>query len=341
MHPQTTYPAYPVERPVEQARGARGGAAVGFLLWLVAAPYFVLCLARLLSLDSSHWILVAAVSLTPYALPIGAVLTAVLLLTRRWIVGLVSLLLTVLLVTVVAPRTAAAARPNGSGATLRVLSVNISMDQGDAAAVVRLVRDRAVDLLSIQELTPGAERALDAAGLAEVLPHRVFKPRPGAVGGGLASRFPVRERVVTKPTTAEHPAALIDLPTGPDVEFVSVHPWYPVGPKGAEPWLRDLAGLPSPDATRTPRILAGDFNASLDHSAFRGVLNQGYLDAAEQVGAGLTPTWPTDKRFVPAFVALDHVLVDDQNFVVETFGTAVVPGTDHHAVFAEVKLVRG
>ncbi|MCP3799943.1 endonuclease/exonuclease/phosphatase family protein [Allokutzneria sp. A3M-2-11 16] len=341
MHPQTTYPAYQVERPVEPMRRARGGTAVGFLLWLVAVPYFVLCLARLLGLDGSHWILVAVVSLTPYALPLGAVLTAILLFTRRWIVGLVSLLLTVLLVTVVAPRTAAAARPNGSGPLLRVLSVNISMDHGDAATVVRLVRDRAVDLLSIQELTPGAERALDAAGLAEVLPHRVFKPRPGAVGGGLASRFPLRETVVTRPTTAEHPAAVIDLPAGPDVEFVSVHPWYPVGPRGTEPWLRDMAGLPSPDGLRVPRILAGDFNASLDHSVFRGLLNQGYLDAAEQAGAGLTPTWPADKRFVPAFVALDHVLVDNKNFVVESFGTAAVPGTDHRAVIAEVKLVRG
>ncbi|MFB9906176.1 endonuclease/exonuclease/phosphatase family protein [Allokutzneria oryzae] len=341
MRPETTYPAHAVERPAEPMRRTRGGVAVGLLLWLFVVPYFAVSLLRLLGLDGGHGISVAAVALTPYALPLGAVLTAILLFTRRWIVGLVSLLLTVLLVTVVAPRTMAAARPNGTGQVLRVLSVNISMDRGDAAAVVRLVRERAVDLLSIQELTPGAERALDAAGLAEVLPHRVFKAQPGAVGGGLASRFPLREKVITKPTTAEHPAALVDLPNEPDVEIVSVHPWYPVGPRGTEPWLRDLAGLPVPDARRTPRILAGDFNASLDHSSFRGLLNQGYLDAAEQVGAGLTPTWPTNVRYVPALVALDHVLVDDKNFLVESFSTAAVPGTDHHAVLAEVRLARG
>ena len=42
----------------------------------------------------------------------------------------------------------------------------------------------------------------------------------------------------------------------------------------------------------TSQILAGDFNATLDHAEFRALLDRGYVDAADAVGDGLTPTWP-------------------------------------------------
>jgi endonuclease/exonuclease/phosphatase family metal-dependent hydrolase len=82
------------------------------------------------------------------------------------------------------------------------------------------------------------------------------------------------------------------------------------------------------------RILAGDFNASLDHAAMRRLLDRGYKDAAAQVGAGLIPTWPSNKR-IPPIITIDHVLVDHR-VGVKAVSVHDVPGTDHRAVFAEL-----
>jgi endonuclease/exonuclease/phosphatase family metal-dependent hydrolase len=82
-------------------------------------------------------------------------------------------------------------------------------------------------------------------------------------------------------------------------------------------------------------VLAGDFNATLDHAAFRGVLRLGYADAAQQAGKALTPTWGPPGR--GAVLTLDHVLVDRKSAVLD-YSVHIVPGTDHRAVFAEVQL---
>jgi hypothetical protein len=60
---------------------------------------------------------------------------------------------------------------------------------------------------------------------------------------------------------------------------------------------------------RSPaRILAGDFNVTLDHATLRGLLDSGYADAAEQRGDGLVATWQ-DAGFPPP-VAIDHVVAE-------------------------------
>jgi endonuclease/exonuclease/phosphatase (EEP) superfamily protein YafD len=86
------------------------------------------------------------------------------------------------------------------------------------------------------------------------------------------------------------------------------------------------------------RILAGDFNATLDHADLRRVLAGGYEDAASVVGAGLHATWP-EGRLVPPTVAIDHVLADERAGV-RAVSVHTLPGTDHRAVFAELVLPR-
>ena len=50
-------------------------------------------------------------------------------------------------------------------------------------------------------------------------------------------------------------------------------------------WTADLAALPRPEPG-VLRVLAGDFNASLDHAALPAVLGRGYTDAAPRGGPG-------------------------------------------------------
>ena len=91
--------------------------------------------------------------------------------------------------------------------------------------------------------------------------------------------------------------------------------------------------LPPPG--ERPRVLAGDFNATLDHAVFRDVLRLGYADAALQVGNALTPPWGPPGR--NPLLTLDHVLAD-RSCAVLAHSVHVLPGTDHRAVYAEIQL---
>jgi endonuclease/exonuclease/phosphatase (EEP) superfamily protein YafD len=84
-------------------------------------------------------------------------------------------------------------------------------------------------------------------------------------------------------------------------------------------------------------ILAGDYNATLDHAQFRRLLRMGHLDAASQAGYGLVPTWGPDPRGRPALFTFDHVLIDPRCAVLATSAHPVA-GSDHRALYVELRL---
>jgi endonuclease/exonuclease/phosphatase family metal-dependent hydrolase len=219
-----------------------------------------------------------------------------------------------------------------------VLSVNMHFGAGSPEALAALVRRSSADVLSVQELTPGLARRLEAAGLGELMPDQILQPGGPAGGIGLYSRLPL----TTVPATGRrmNPLVLAGLAVegAPAVEVAAVHPPPPVR-RSMPAWRDDLRALPPALPDGPLRILAGDFNATLDHVELRRVINTGYEDAAAQAGAGLQGTWPEGRRFPPP-VAIDHVLVDARCGV-RAFSVHTVPGTDHRAVLAELVLPRG
>ncbi|WP_268248646.1 endonuclease/exonuclease/phosphatase family protein, partial [Saccharothrix coeruleofusca] len=259
-----------------------GGGGATFLLVLPATAFTVAALVRLLGIDGSRHLL-AATALIPHITAGGVLLGALALLLRRWAVAAVVLLLAVVLVAAVAPRALPDSRPVGVGQQVRVMSSNFLVGKADAEAVVDAVRRHRVDVLAMQELTPAMVDDLARAGLDELLPHRVHLAEPGGSGSGIASRHPLRSRALTAPSTLRQASALVDLP-GADIEVVSVHPMPPVVTEGPQAWQRDMAGLPGRDLNGPARVLAGDFNATLDHVGLRRLLAGGYVDAADQVG---------------------------------------------------------
>lgn len=325
------------ERPPRAPKPAPGGAfGTALLLLFFALPFLCWALLPFLGLDD-HRYTAALVALTPCAVPVGVVLALLALALRRWVMGLCLGVVTALLVVWVAPR----AIPDGgdmSGFPLRVLSSNRYLGQGDAQQLVALVRSERVDVLSLQELTPHQVRELDRAGLGQVLANRDFWPGPGGAGTGLASRYPLHPLGLVPPTSMHMPSDRLDLPGGRHVDVVAVHPQIPVGPESVGRWQREIGALPPPLGGRgeVPRVLAGDFNATLDHTPLRALLGRGYRDAAAATGNGLTPTWPMNAPG-PPFAALDHVLTAD-TLGVGDFETFDLGGTDHRAVLAQVQV---
>jgi endonuclease/exonuclease/phosphatase (EEP) superfamily protein YafD len=226
-------------------------------------------------------------------------------------------------------------QPKANGAVLRVLTVNVLCGRADARAIVALVRRTEADVLFLQEFSADAVTRLDSAGLAGPMPHRIIELRGRSLGSAIYARFPLHEGQPLAPSYAAQPTAVLKLPGGTAVELGCLHPRapLPLTSQAVDRWRQELAALPAPGAL--PRLLAGDFNATLDHAPLRKVLRLGYADAAREVGNALIPTWgPLGK---PAVMTIDHVLVDRRCAVLE-YSVHAIPGTDHRAVYAAVRL---
>jgi endonuclease/exonuclease/phosphatase family metal-dependent hydrolase len=172
-----------------------------------------------------------------------------------------------------------------------------------------------------------------------MLPNQVLQiDGYGNRGSGIYARYPLGEGLALRPTVAAQPTARLDLPSGQCVQLVCVHPHPPVPlwyRRAADRWRSELAVLPPP--SDTPVVLAGDFNATLDHAQFRRLLRLGYSDAASQIGNGLMLTWGLEPAGRPALLAVDHVLVDLRCAVLAT-SVHRLPGSDHQALYTELRL---
>ncbi|MEU0796204.1 endonuclease/exonuclease/phosphatase family protein [Amycolatopsis sp. NPDC005961] len=314
----------------EETRVRRKNPLVTALLVVPLVLLAALVALRLIGYDGD-WYTLVALALTPYVAAAGALLGGLALALRRWWVGGTALVLAIALAVLVLPRLAASDQREVHGKTLRVLASNLLYGQADPKAVVDLVREQRIDVLNLVELTPRAVDGLTAAGLFQALPYRVLHPAPGAFGSGIVSRFPLKEVNLTGDSAAKQPGAQADLGDGVVAEIVAVHP---ISPDVDTPqWEREIKDLSRAAGEHGLRILAGDFNATLDHAAFRTVLSRGYNDAAEEHGSGLTPTWPSSSPVV----TIDHVVVDNRA-AVQDYRVFDVAGSDHRAVFAEVRL---
>jgi endonuclease/exonuclease/phosphatase (EEP) superfamily protein YafD len=243
------------------------------------------------------------------------------------------------LAAVVAPRTIPRRQPAADGPVLRVLTVNLQYGRAAGGQLVELVRSTGADVLFLQELDEDAVSRLKQAGLGELLPHEMadivgYRYR----GSGIYARYPLRPGLTIGPSYASQPTARLDLPWGRSAQLVCVHPHPPAPPwhaPAAPRWRLELAALPPPGDL--PVILAGDYNATLDHAQFRRLLRLGHVDAASQVGNGLVPTWGPEPHGRPVLLPFDHVLVDPRCAVLAT-STHQLPESDHRALYAEFRL---
>jgi len=312
-------------------------AAAGW--WLLAAGPALWAVVRLFGLERGAPA-VQLVAFTPYAAAASVVVLAVALVARRWWPAALVGLAAVALVAGVVPRAVGGDAP--AGVEVRVMSTNMRVGGADATAIVHLVRSHRVDVLAVQEITPDAERRLDAAGLSTLLPYAHRSALEGVIGSALYSRYPLTDGATRRnPGEFRQAAATVRVPGAVAVPVESVHPVPPSEAARLDVWAAGLRGQTPADPDGPPRVLAGDFNATLDHVEMRRLIGTGYRDAASAVGRGLTPTWPYAGRLrgIAPAVAIDHVLVDPR-IGVRDLSAHTVPGTDHRAVIATLTFPR-
>ncbi|MFB0616265.1 endonuclease/exonuclease/phosphatase family protein [Streptomyces sp. AGS-58] len=228
------------------------------------------------------------------------------------------------------------AEPDGPPlAALRVLTANVEFGHA-APALARAVRDRHPDVVFVQECDAGCRATLER-GTGTRYPHRRAVEADGSRGSLVLSRYPLTAAPGVHGTLGM-PGAVADV-HGHPVRLQLAHPMPPL-PGQVGVWRRELGRLRAFAAAgpRTPTVLAGDFNASQDHAAFRHILDTGLTDAARLTGHDRVPSWPSRTASVIG-VQIDHVLVS-RDFTAA--GTRFLPlaGTDHRALVVDLTLRR-
>lgn len=311
-----------------QASGARRYWAI----WLVAIPTAIWVPIRLFGLERGYP-LIPLLAYTPYVAVAALFLLGLAVALRNWAAAAVAAVATVCLAAVVVPRTIGDPADPAGHDEIAVLSANIHHGTADPGALFGMVERLRPDLLNVQELTPGFARELRAAGIDRLLPEAELAVRPSVSGGGIYARHPLHALPESNGLDFRMPRAAIDLPRGRTLRLVEVHPYPPLRNR-TEEWTSALEGMPDAGAG-IPWVLAGDFNATLDHAELRDLLDRGYRDAADQTGKGLEPTWPVGRRLLP--VTIDHVLADER-IGISDYEVIDLPGSDHRAIFARLVL---
>lgn len=308
------------------------------LRWGLAGVLVAWTLLRAFGLERG-WPLVPLFALTPHVALLGLVGAGVAAWRRWWAGALVAGACAAVLLALLVPRAVPDRAPAGAaGVRVRVLAANVAGNDFVAPQVLGAVRRWHVDVFSVVELPPRVVVAYDAAGARTQFPHRALQPRPGFRGTGLYSRLPLRQ-LPSPRTEFGLAAAELRAPGAAPVDLVSVHVPAPTTPDAAAHWRHDMRALPAAGAPGPVRVLAGDFNATLDHAELRRQIGRGYHDAAEQAGDALRPTWPAGKHLLPTLITIDHVLADRRVRVVSV-RTVRLPGSDHRGVLADLLLPR-
>jgi len=222
-------------------------------------------------------------------------------------------------------------------AELRVMASNVEFGRG-TDSLISAVRRHKPDILFVEECEYGCSRALEDAfgGSGGAYPYREAVEGAGSDGSVIMSRFPLTGADGVHGTMGM-PGAVADV-NGHDVRLQLAHPMPPL-PGQLGVWRRELGALRDYAArSESPTLIAGDFNASQDHAAFRHILDTGLRDSSRLAGSPRSPSWPA--RTAPTLGAqIDHVLVSE-DFSANEATFVHITDTDHRALVVDLTLHR-
>ncbi|MCP4307604.1 MAG: endonuclease/exonuclease/phosphatase family protein [bacterium] len=287
------------------------------------------------SLTPTQPVVVAAVAFTPFAVVPALVALLAALWSGRRVLTAATVAIGLAFALIVTPHAFLGGCTTSAGdGEIRILTANIEARHGQPREIAELVATSHPDIVLLQEVEPRILRALESEEAMEVFPYRSVPPQNSPFSVVVWSRWPIDSVETQSFSGAALVHSVVASPAGP-VTVSGVHTTSPDLPGFVTLWAEQLATLSGLD-TSSPRILAGDFNATADHRPFREILRSGWTDAYDERGCGLDATWPA--RVVPfAFYRLDHVLVTD-HFQIESMEVRDLPGSDHKPLLVSVQL---
>ena len=276
------------------------------------------------------------VAFRPQGLVVVLLLGLLMLVRRGWRIAavlVVALALTGGALTV--PRQLSDAHPPAAGTReLTIMVANVLGGGANAGEVAELIRQRRPDLVSLPEAQVDVREEIRAQ--LHDLQYKGFTQQPSkaveSATSVLVSANLGAVRFATELGTAFGHVIVTGGNLG-DVRLIAYHGFPPL-PDSMPTWKQDLLVLRHWCTQDPPTVVAGDFNATLDHADFRHALGTNCRSVGPSVGSGLQGTWPSDQ---PAVVRtqIDHVVVT-RSIQPGRFATYEIAGTDHRAVVATV-----
>lgn len=289
---------------------------------------------------------------------LGVIVLSLLLLIARPLRGFAASILVVALVGAAATAVIGGARGLGTGelpektdTALRVLTWNTQGAAVPAEQIAEVIREQQADVVALPETSEevGEQIAIMMrdAGTPMWVHHVNIRPDvphgPQAwqttilISTRLGDYSVIESSRDGTSNTGSVPSAVAMPVDGSGPTIVAVHAVAP-RQEAMTRWRSDLAWI----ADQCPAgdfILAGDFNATLDHMSSFGV-DGGDMgrcrDVASRTGNGMAGTWPAD---VPALVGapIDHIMASENwrptgSKLLEDAG-----GSDHRALVAQLE----
>lgn len=202
-----------------------------------------------------------------------------------------------------------------------------------------MIRREKPDLVFVEECEFVCAQLLATKVPHTDYPYRHLVKAGGSEGSAILSALPLTDRDGIASTLAM-PGSEATI-GGLAVQLQLAHPLPPI-PGAVDSWRTELGKVRAYAAGHRgePVIIAGDFNASRDHAAFRDVLAAGEMrDSAPLGGAGRTPSWPAVAPR-PLGAQIDHVLVSG-DFSVRAARFIDLAHTDHRSLLVSLDLHGG
>ncbi len=203
-----------------------------------------------------------------------------------------------------------------------VMSLNCRYGRAQATEIISAIQQHSVTALCLVEATDQLLAALDDAGIASFLPHRVVGAKNGKENGGFNVVFCAFPPLHTEPSSVRIPAASVPVLTfralGKRIAVAAAHPYSPQ--RGAKEWglgIAQLSALPSAVFARhaDALVIAGDFNSNVSHPTFRWLLSGGllpgnYLDGEPEVSFAAARAHSRSRRQAGSPVPHSPQLID-------------------------------
>jgi endonuclease/exonuclease/phosphatase (EEP) superfamily protein YafD len=226
--------------------------------------------------------------------------------------------------------------PPGPG-DVTVLTANVWHGGADTGALAALVAEERPDFVVLPEA--GADFRDKLMPLLAGLGYRAWVASGGGRRDGYDVVLLVGERTGDVRVRRGHGLRLPHLEATGGIlgerTLYAVHPTAPMSRRSTAWWNDELALIGRWCSGPVAPLVAGDFNATLDHPALRAALGR-CRSAADGTGRGLLGTFPAGApRWLG--IQIDHVLVP-ADAATTRFEVLDLAGSDHRAVLARVRL---
>lgn len=227
-------------------------------------------------------------------------------------------------------------RPDGAA---RIATANVYIGNPDPVSLINEILAEDPDIIMLQEMSPRIWALLKTLPQLEEFTFRNVNARDNPDGTVLLSRLPARETGNVPLGSNAATSAEINI-DGTWVRVINLHISAPISDgliARGKTQLRELRT--AVDASATPVVIAGDFNATVQHARFQDLMGDNLQDAHQLAGRGFGATWRHHRLDgLPPILRIDHILLTEQLDAIHSW-TGDTTGSDHEVLFADVVVV--